>query len=100
MINPVQFSVTSAPEPKSAGAAAKDFEALLIAQMLKGARESGSGGWLGTGEDGPGMQAMALADEHFARALAASGGFGLSRLIEASFGPEAAESAQALKKIG
>ena len=71
-------------QSKPAGAA-RQFEALLIAQMLKSARETSSG-WLGTGEDQAAEPAMALAEEHFAQALSASGGLGLARLIEKNLG--------------
>ncbi len=61
--------------------AAKQFESLLIAQMLKGMRESGSG-WLGSGEDQAMDSAMAMAEEHFASALSAGGGFGLAASVQ------------------
>ncbi len=61
--------------------AAKQFEALLIGQMLKTMRESGSG-WLGSGEDQAAESAMGMAEEHFAAALSASGGLGLASTIE------------------
>ena len=60
--------------------AAKDFEALLVGQMLKSVREEGSG-WLGTGDDQSSAAAFGLAEEHLAQALAARGGFGLSKVI-------------------
>ena len=46
-------AVTAAPAPRppeNVAAAAKQFEALMIAQLLKEAR-GGEGGWLGSGED-------------------------------------------------
>jgi len=61
--------------------AARQFESLLIAEMLKSMREASGSGWLGTGEDAAGDSAMALAQEQFAQALAQSGGLGLSKLI-------------------
>ena len=64
---------------KTAGAA-KDFEALLIGQMLRSMHEEG--GWLGTGEDQAGEAAVGLGEEQLARSIASSGGLGLSRLIE------------------
>ena len=66
---------------KSAGAA-KDFEALLVSQMLRSVREEGSG-WLGTGDDQASEAAFGLGEEQFARALSARGGLGLARVIEA-----------------
>jgi Rod binding domain-containing protein len=64
---------------KTAGAA-KDFEALLLGQMLKSAR--GDGGWLGTDDDDAGEAAVGLGEEQLARVMAQSGGLGLSRMIE------------------
>lgn len=61
--------------------AAKQFESLLIAQMLKSMREGGSG-WLGSGEDQAMDSAMAMAEEHFASALSAGGGFGLAASVQ------------------
>jgi Rod binding domain-containing protein len=65
--------------PKAA-AAAGQFESLLIAQMLKSMREAESG-WLGTGEDSASDSAMSMAEEHFADAISAAGGFGLSKIV-------------------
>jgi Rod binding domain-containing protein len=64
---------------KAAGAA-KDFEALLLGQMLKSAR--GDGGWLGTDSDDAGEAAIGIGEEQLARTMAQSGGIGLSKLIE------------------
>ncbi len=61
--------------------AARQFEALLIAQLLKSVREQGGAGWLGGGEDPSASSAMELAEEQFAHSLAAQGGLGLARLI-------------------
>ena len=72
--------------------AASDFEALLISQMLKSIRTEGTG-WLGTGDDQSSDAAFGLGEEELARALATSGGFGLSKLIES--GLRAAETAAA-----
>ena len=65
---------------KRAGAS-KDFEALLIGQMLRSVREEGEG-WLGTGDDQASSAAFGLGEEQLARALTARGGLGLSRVIE------------------
>lgn len=61
--------------------AAKDFEALLIAQMLRSVREGGSG-WLDSGEDQASATASGIGEEQLARVLASSGGIGLSKLID------------------
>lgn len=62
--------------------AAKDFEALLIAQMLHSVREEGSG-WLDSGEDQSSDAAFGLGEEELAKALSQSGGIGLSKVIDA-----------------
>lgn len=61
-------------------AAARDFEALLLGQILRSVHDEG--GWLGTGDDDAGSAAIGLGEEQLARTLAASGGLGLSRMIE------------------
>jgi Rod binding domain-containing protein len=61
--------------------AAKQFESLLIGQIMKSMHEAGSSGWMGGGEDQAGEAAMELAEEQFAQALASRGGLGLARLI-------------------
>lgn len=60
---------------------ARQFEALLIGQMLRSAHESG-GSWFGGGEDEASSSVVGMAEEQLAQTLAAQGGLGLSRLIE------------------
>lgn len=74
-----------APEVKvqNERAAAEQFEALLIGQLLRAARESsGSGGWLGTGEDRSSESIAEYAEQQVAGLLSSSGGLGLARLIQ------------------
>jgi len=55
--------------------AAKQFEALMIAQMLRTAREN-------TGDqDSSGSTMLDVADQQFSQVLANNGGLGLARLI-------------------
>ena len=61
--------------------AARQFESLLISQLLKSTQEAGGAGWLGTGDDQAGAQALELAQEQFAQTLANQGGLGLARLV-------------------
>jgi Rod binding domain-containing protein len=72
----------SAPgrEPKKVAEAARQFESLLIGQMLKSMQDS-EGGWLGTGDDQSASSAMEYAQEMFAQSLSANGGLGLARLV-------------------
>src|SRR5450631_3398951 len=70
---------------------AQQFEALLIGELLKTSREAGSSGWLGTGDnDEAGQIGMEVGEQEFARMLAASGGLGLSKTIEAGMRQDAA----------
>lgn len=63
--------------------AAQQFEALLIGQLLKSAREAGGGGWLGAGDDDDaGETGVEVAEQELARLLATKGGFGLARMVE------------------
>jgi len=62
------------------GGAARDFEALLIGQILKSAHSAG--GWLGGDDDDAGQAAVGLGEEQLARTMAANGGLGLAKMIE------------------
>ena len=61
--------------------AASQFEALMLAQILKCAQQAGSEGWLGTGDDQTGGLLLELAQEHLAQVLASQGGLGLAGLV-------------------
>jgi Rod binding domain-containing protein len=67
-------------DPAKIQDAAEQFEALLLVQMLRAVRESGSG-WLGSGAGGAGDCATEFAEQHVAACLAKGGGMGLARLI-------------------
>jgi flagellar protein FlgJ len=68
--------------PEKIETAAKQFEALLIGQLMKSMHESGSKGWLGE-QDESSQSAMEMAEEQFAQALANGGGLGLARMVVA-----------------
>src|SRR5437763_16745759 len=69
--------------------AAQQFEALLVGEMLKSAREGGSWG-LTDEESDPGQDTFSgMAESQFANALAKSGGLGLSRVVEQSVSQQA-----------
>lgn len=69
-------------DTKKIDKAARDFESLLITQMLKSSH--GEGGWLGTDDDGAGDTAIGMGEEQMAQALANSGGLGLAKMIQTS----------------
>ena len=61
--------------------AAKEFEALVLGQMLKSARETTPGGLMGDSADQASSTLSGMAEEYFAQALAAKGGLGLARMV-------------------
>lgn len=86
-IGPIKSAVASASNPRSSRdtpekleKAAKEFEAILIGQMLKSVRESSFGGGWGTG-DQSGDVALDMAEKQMSQMLASNGGLGLARLI-------------------
>jgi len=68
-------------DPAKIREAASQFEALLLAQMLKSVREAAGEGWLGAGGDEAGGMMLEVAQEHLAQVLAAQGGLGLANLV-------------------
>jgi Rod binding domain-containing protein len=60
---------------------ASQFEALLISQMMKSARESSAGGWGGESDDKAGDSMMEMAEQQLSQLLAAGGGLGLAKLV-------------------
>jgi Rod binding domain-containing protein len=69
-------------DPKALHDGAQQFEAFLIAQMLRSVRES-AGSEQSTGSDSASTTALGMADDAFAKALSQRGGLGLGRLVEA-----------------
>ena len=67
------------------GKAATDFEALLLGQMLRSAREACGSGL--TGEDDEDSESnsslVELGEQQFAQALAANGGLGIAKMVVA-----------------
>jgi flagellar protein FlgJ len=76
--------LNTTPRPKDDPAKVKDaarqFEALLLGQMMKSMHDADSG-WLGTGDDQSASSAMEYGQEMFAQSLASSGGLGLATLV-------------------
>lgn len=68
--------------PEKIHKAAADFEALLIAQMLKSARESG-GGMTGDEDeqDETNSTVLELGEQQLAQAMSSSGGLGLANIV-------------------
>ena len=71
---------SKADPPERVRDAAQQFEALLIGQILRSARQDGSG-WFSDGEDPSGEVATDYAEQQFATVLAQKGGLGLADMI-------------------
>jgi len=73
----------AAPEagkPKDAADAARQFEALMIGEMLRSAREAETD----DEKDSTGSTMLDMADQQFAKMLADRGGLGLANMIAKS----------------
>jgi Rod binding domain-containing protein len=74
-------------KPDKIADSAKQFEGLLVGEMLKTARESSGGGWLSDEDDQDdqtGSMVMEMADQGFSQALAARGGLGIAKMVTKS----------------
>lgn len=83
---PANSSLSSAGKdtPAKIRRAATEFEALLIAQMLKSARESGGGITGDAGEqDETNSTVLELGEQQLAQALSSSGGLGIANMVVA-----------------
>lgn len=68
--------------PEKIRKAATDFEAILIAQMLKSAREAG-GGMIGDAdeEDETNSTMLELGEQQLAQVLSQNGGLGIAKMV-------------------
>jgi Rod binding domain-containing protein len=73
------LSTQPSPDNKTVKAA-KDFESLLLGQILKSVHEEN--GWLDSDDDEAGSAAISLGEEQLARMMSASGGIGFAKVIE------------------
>jgi Rod binding domain-containing protein len=73
----------SKDSPAKIKQAATDFEALLLAQMMKSAREASGGGLTADGTDDSEVNStvIELGEQQFAQALASSGGLGIAKMV-------------------
>jgi Rod binding domain-containing protein len=70
--------------PAKVADVAKQFEALMIGQVLKAARASSDGGWLDDGSDDTNDISLDLAEQSLSQAMAARGTFGIAKMITQS----------------
>jgi len=68
--------------PESVAHAASQFEALLIGQLLKSAREAGGESWMGTDASDADSSLMEMSEQQLASTLASSGGLGLATMVK------------------
>jgi Rod binding domain-containing protein len=77
---PNGLSFAPAGAKVDAAAAAREFEALLIARLLRAARQAGE--TLASPSSQAGAEAyLELAEEHVARVMAQRGAFGIARML-------------------
>jgi hypothetical protein len=81
-------SETASQETAQLQEAARQFEALMVEQMLKSVREESSGGWTGSEENSSQFSAVDFAQTQLAQAIAAQGGLGLAQLVLRSLGSQ------------
>jgi flagellar protein FlgJ len=88
-LNATSFSLTPVAGNDSAKLkdAAGKFEAMLIAQMLKSARSTDSGGWTGE-QDASASTMMDMAEQQVADMLGAQGGLGLAKMVINQLSPK------------
>ncbi len=87
-------------KPSKIHEAARQFEALMIGEMLKSVRESSSDGWLGSGDSDESNSALGMAEGQFATAIANGGGFGLATMIERNLTKQASSQNVKLSSDG
>ena len=92
-LEPVLTSALARPSPVASPFAkdspgkirqsAQDFEALLLSQMLKSAREASSGGLTGDGDDENEANStlVELGEQQLAQAMSSSGGLGIAKMV-------------------
>jgi Rod binding domain-containing protein len=78
---------TASDTPEKISGVAKQFEALMIGQMLKSARDTSGGGWLSSDDgqdDQTGSLVMDMAEQGLSQAMAARGGLGIAKMVTAN----------------
>lgn len=75
------FQAGKRDSPEATAKAASQFEALLIGQFLKSAREASGSGWMGTDSEDADSGMIELAEQQLSQALANRGGLGLAKLV-------------------
>lgn len=73
----------SSSDDKKLADTAKQFESVMAGEVLKAARASSQGGWLGLsdGDDQTGEMEIELAEQGLAQGLAANGSLGIAKMV-------------------
>ncbi|HTW66629.1 MAG TPA: hypothetical protein VME17_18535 [Bryobacteraceae bacterium] len=82
-----QALAAESSKPDKIAEVSKQFEALMIGQMLRSARESSGGGWLDNEDDKDdqtGSMVMDMAEQGFSQAMAERGGLGIAKMVTAN----------------
>jgi Rod binding domain-containing protein len=83
----LQSASDQTDSPEKIAGVSKQFEALMIGQILKSARESSGGGWLSNEDDQDdqsGSLVMELGEQGLSQAIAAHGGLGIAKMVTAN----------------
>jgi Rod binding domain-containing protein len=90
------YSNISAGGHRDLASAAQQFEALMMEQMLQAGHDPDES-WFGTGDDDDqaNNQAMEIAQQQFASALAMQGGLGLAKMVVSHFAETPAQETHA-----
>jgi Rod binding domain-containing protein len=76
-----QALAQASAKPDKLADVAKQFEGLMIGQVLKAARESSDGGWLSSGDDQTGELTLELGEQAMSQAMASQGTFGIAKMV-------------------
>ena len=91
MVDGISLSAAAPASARADKAKLKDaagkFEAMLIAQMLKSARKTDSGGWTGEADEST-SSLMDMAEQQLADMLGAQGGLGIAHMVVTQLGPK------------
>ena len=82
-----QALANASSDDKKLADTAKQFEAVMAGEILKAARASSQGGWLGSSDsedDQTGEMTVELAEQGLAQGLAATGAFGIAKMVIAN----------------
>jgi len=84
-----QALANASSDDKKLADTAKQFEAVMAGEILKAARASSQGGWLGSDseDDQTGEMTVELAEQGLAQGLAATGAFGIAKMVIANLHP-------------